>query len=500
MKTRIVKRVLVSLILATFLTVSTVGEVEHVSATVTGAAIASAAALGAGIIFLSYLAFTGARVEVPSGAEQTAYLTRIGERFSQSSSGSAVFNDIKSFLMKSSTPMLALPEYVFNWTSDIAQGIYNEFKSIDLLQDIFGWDKPLPTDGAQNGYDYGTFTNVPQNYQGGDIPSGWDVNWNTGARILWNTYANVTYAVNMQNQSGRMYRSLKNAQGLYKAQWSSDGVDWYDFTSDVNIAVIVTNAQGAVLRALAPSLFFNGEDYVMTFDSISGYSYPVSISGYREKPVLVDAMVVDAVTGEEEIPVAPPIGAVEHVIPQWYDIVDTIPDSAIVPYVELPSNNPNNYNPDDENKPWGLPLGLILEALERLSEGMIDIGVIGEIINTFKNGLSGDTTNEYNYYSDEGDTYNYYYSNTYYQNEYTYNYNYNITEESQNLPVNLNTLKQVTDNRMFYEIQKGTEKFGDTMSNYVAFWHNSDYTIVYITLGGILWICLCAFIGKWGGH
>ena len=495
-----IKYIICLLSLITFLTVSTVGKVERVNAAASAAAIAGAAALGAGAIFIAYLAFTGARAEIPLGADQNEYLTRVGNQFAQYPSGSKIYNDIKSFLLTAGTGALALPQYVFNWTTDKALDIYNDFKDTSILQDIFGWDKALPTDSPLNGYDYGHFSNVPQTYQGGDIPETWSFEWNSGPRIALSQYQNTMYACNTEYVNGRIYRNLHTTGDRYYAQFSTDGgATWYNLTGNayISMPVYVNNALWMFIYPVVT--YYNGSDYIATYTS-SRSQQTIAWAQNTPYPVLIDSPIYDDVVGEYE-ETETEEGETIHVIPQWYDIVSSTPtDYPIVPYVQLPSNNPNNYDPDENNHPWGIPLGNLLDTLENLGEGIIDASIIAQIIDAFKNSLSGDEYNEYNYYENEGDTYNYYYTNTYYQNEYNYNYNYNIKEQSEKLPVDLNSLRQVTDNRLFDEIKDGSDKFGDTISNYVAFWHNTDYTIVYVFLGGILWICLCAFIGKWGGH
>lgn len=474
MRNKLFTRIIITTLLVTLLTFN-VGRVIRVEAVATTAAIAGAALLGTGAIYLGYLALTGATVSIPSGtsADIQDYLRDVGRKVAYYGSGAVVYNKVYSFLRNHGIG--ALNDYVVTWSQSDLLDLYNDFKDIDLLQDISSF--VASTDYSQiatNGFDYQfSFSSISLVDNNGNslLANGYSILFPNGVNVV-EKFGNLASIIS--THSVGTFRNYHDSTGYYVQQFISDSWEFVDITFQTYVDQV--DSSNNHFRYYSPSLA--NDYYVRGTGGIIDYGYPLTY------PALPNEVIYDSELGED-LPMVIPSG--DLVPSPQYDNNDD--DNGrpypIVPYVQLP---------DGGN--WGFNLGdLISEIVNRAAQTITAIG-IGSLINQFMNSLGGDT-GDYIYYSDNDNNYYIYYSNVYQGDDYS-TYNINVSDQQEVIPVDLNTIKQYTDNQYLDVVRERVDAFSDTVGSFVAFWHNIDYEIVYAVFGSALIVLLGAFIGKWG--
>lgn len=457
------------------------GRATRVSAVGTSAAIAGTAFILTGAVYLSYVVLTQGEMVLPAAEEMHNWLGGIGKKVSQYPSGAAAYQDIYQGLLRD--PTANVIDGVWTWTQDRIKSFVNDFSDTRIISDILSYDELLDVVQPYNGFTYNLvflapapvvgYNQQPLALYGPLSPIGSNMMITEG----------VTGAATIQPiDISYELRNFKDLNGSYYIQYLSD-IGWVNYNQAIHYGY----------RGSSQYLFSSAEslDFAQYFAT---YSEPSVTYGAHDYPLLPYKPIYDAQTGEY-VEMDEPV-VVRNNLPSWVD-----PDNEnrpIVPWVPIPDIPtgvpvPPGYTGSPQ---WGFPLQDLLDLLEELARGLINIGAIGELINQFA-GQHGD--NYYLEYND-GDTYYYtYYQPTIFDNDTQYiTYNIDISEQEEVIPVDLNTISLYTKNEYLDAVKQSARHFGDAIGEYVAFWHNSDYTLTYTILGGFVLILIGAFIGKWG--
>lgn len=471
------------------------GRATRVSAVGTTAAIAGTAFILTGAVYLSYVALTQGEMVLPAAEDMHNWLGSIGRKVSQYPSGAAAYQDIYQGLLKD--PTANVIDGVWTWTEDRIKSFVNDFADTRIIDGIVQYDLEVDISALPlNGYNYAfTFENIPDVvHEAFSDNTTFEGLINRGFTITpysqWNF---VYYSPNVDHASlipiNINYADVRNFfdGSRYKVQ-AYNGSDWIDLNESSHLGYLAVHSGGSV-RYLNPNISYL--DYWGLSSTAQVYNVLSDTSTF---PQIGNAVIYNSVTGETTDLVVPE--TTEIVKPNWVD-----PDNnnrPIIPWVPIPDIPTGVPTPPDYTGPptWGFPLAELLDLLEELAEALINIDAIARLINEFA-GQHGD--NYYLEYNDGDTNYYTYYQPTVFDNDTEYvTYNIDISEDQDVIPVDLNTISLYTKNEYLDAVKQSARHFGDAIGEYVAFWHNSDYTLTYTILGGFVLILIGAFIGKWG--
>ena len=482
MKNKIFTRIIITTLLCAFLTFS-VGKVTRVSAVGTTAAIAGTAFLLTGAVYLSYVALTQGELVLPAANELHNYLGSIGRKVSQYPSGAAAYQDIYQGLLRD--PIANVIDGVWTWTQDRIKDFVNDFSDTRIISEITEYTanidvSVLPTNGFAYEFD---FVGVPEIVFDGtnfwnlsDLTMLWKY---TGTPVVYVSPANGLATILPSNYSGSVRNAYEN--GVYTPQKFVNGT-WQNITD-------LHYGYGK----------FDAVNYVNPDGSLNYYVYTTNQFGYSSAvslhyPLFANERIYD-VANDEYLPLVVP-EATQQRLPSWVD-----PDNdnrPIIPWVPIP-DIPSGVTPPSGyigQPQWGFPLANLLDLLEELAEGLINIDAIARLINEFA-GQHGD--NYYLEYNDGDTNYYTYYQPTIFDNDTEYvTYNINIAEQEEVIPVDLNTISLYTDNRYLDQIKQSAINGSSMLRDLAVFWHDVDPEVTYIVFGCCILILIGAFTGKLG--
>lgn len=493
MRNNIFTKIIITTLLVTFLTFN-VGRVTRVSAVGTVATVAGTALLATGVIYMSYLALTGAEVRLPVADDIELWLKDIGTKVVQYPSGAAAYQDMyEYYAMKD--PIANVIDGVWSWTQDRLKSFTNDFANTQLIQDIVSYEVELDVLPPALNYDYPfefTAQNRVLNVNGtiypdfsDYFPSSYTYDYPSGTRVILdgNSYFIMFNA--------RTTLTLRNAvrDGIFFVEYNNNGV-WTTLNS-LDLSIHADVVEYGIRYYLLPQL----PAYISTYpmDWFSSQSAQSTYLGTSIYPRLADEILYNYNTGETTEIVDRESTEVVNT-PQWND-----PDNdnrPIVPWVSIPDlpatiDVPSGYTGIDQ---WGFNLEDLLDNLSDLGESIFDLAVLKELINSFA-GLHGD---DYYLYYDNGDTNYYtYYQPTIYEGDYI-TYNYDISDQDEVMPVNLNEIHLYTDNRYLEQIKHSAIAGSSIVRDFAVFWHDVDPEITYIVLGCCILVLIGAFTGKLG--
>lgn len=481
LKKRSYRFVVVLLLLTTLLTFD-VGRVTKVDAAAIAIAVAGGALLATGAVYVGYLALTNGKVYMPygTGSNVQQYLTDLGRKAMEYGTFLGLYSKVYNFLSRNGVNTLY--DYDVTLSRDDLIDAYNSAKDINIIQEQAKFYVPADTPMSTNGfnYDYDVLYANEYVYAGGQfntLESLGGVLF-TGSRAIvqrWLTPDQSTYAYYTVFLEDGIYRNLYTVNNNYVVEKYVNGT----WTRNISLYY-------------GGSCTYNNRSYYLSvYPDNANFCYQLSntiptISVTNTYPILPDEVIHDEAT-DRDLPMVEVSPDHYQLNPNWNDDSDPEPQFPIVPYVQLPSQNN-----------WGFNLGDLLDKLEELGQNALTAGILGELINQFKNSLTGSPSyDEYSFYNN-GDTYYIdYYSNTY--NEFGDTvYNIDVSEQENIIPVDLNTIQRYTNNQYLTVIKERAETFGETFGELVAFWHNCDSEIIYAFLGASIIVLLGAFIGKWG--
>lgn len=470
------------------------GRATRVSAVGTTAAIAGTAFILTGAVYLSYIALTNGQVAMPLADDMHEWLGSIGRKVSQYPSGAEAYQDIYQGLLKD--PIANVIDGVWTWTQDRIKSFVNDFSDTRINQDIVSYTQQLPLVPPALPYNYNLTLKLPStiywygvNTIDQFIAQGWNIIDNNGLRFLYK-YGDTGYIINttLDGVYRNAYKPWASYGNYYFIQQYVNG-SWVDVNLSSTTVGNSIATRGGQTGYLIPA--FNGSydlilsDYNSAYDLGSVWSYPA----------LIDSPLYNYITGETTEVI--PQESTEVVrTPQWLD-----PDNEnrpIIPWVHIPDIPtgvpvPPNYTGPPQ---WGFPLAELLDLLEELAEGLMEIDAIARLINEFA-GQHGD--NYYLEYNDGDINYYTYYQPTIFDNDTEYvTYNIDVSEQQDIIPVDLNIISLYTHNNYLDEVKEAARSFGSAIGEYVAFWHNCDPVVTYTILGSFILILIGAFIGKWG--
>lgn len=468
------------------------GRVTRVSAVVTTAAIAGTAFILTGAVYISYVALTQGEMVLPAAEEMHNWLGSIGRKVSQYPSGAAAYQDIYQGLLRD--PTANVIDGVWTWTQDRIKSFANDFSDTRIISNIVGYHEYVDISQiATNGFTYSNQVTIPDLYyynssyytrsQLNNI--GLTVGTFPGKTIA-HTLNNNIYFINTELEGS--VRNLYKTNGKYIAQILVDGVWTQDFP---------TNSKwGNPVYAISDQSFFGTAIPLVSIDyyTLTRSVYSYSFTHERTYPIFPMEVIHDEASDRDLPMVIPESDRLQ--LPSWVD-----PDNnnrPVIPWLPIPDLPFDVPTPPGYTGPpqWGFPLQNLLDLLESLAEALLNIDVIARLINEFA-GQHGD--NYYLEYNDGDTNYYTYYQPTIFDNDTEYvTYNIDISEQEEVIPVDLNTISLYTKNEYLDAVKQSARNFGDAIGEYVAFWHNSDYTLTYTILGGFVLILIGAFIGKWG--
>lgn len=480
----------ICVILMTALLTFSVGRASRVYAIGTSvAAIAGTAFVATGLIYVSYLALTGASISVPRSADLYNWLDGIGHKVAQYPSGQAAYQEMYEYYAFNE-PVSNFIDGVWTWTEDKLKAFINDFCSVGIIGDIVG---SYQSTAPLADFDYSSIIiDLPSDIYIGGFDGPYTLN-----QLLSNGYSFI------YSQGYRFITTPTHYIQFWSSEYPVRNIRTrYGSSYVYSIQQFINNTWVTPSRipATVATVFRNG--------SFVGYLYGVNAtrlnidSGYAGFPIyqtdfpqLVDMEIYDSSTGEL-IPALDETQYLNH--PNWNNNDDdNMPIVPWVPIPELPSTvpTPSGYNGISQ---WGFNLDDLLDQLASLSNSLLTLGAIAELINDFA-GLHGD---QYYIEYNDGDT-NYF---TYYQPANTYNYddyyvtNYNIdvSDIDEHLPVDLNTISLYTNNTYVDTVKSSSQKGSTILRDFFVFWHDVDAEIVYVLFGCAIVTLVGAFIGKWG--
>lgn len=489
MRNKIFTKIIITTLLVTFLTFN-VGRVTRVSAVGTVATVAGTALLATGVIYMSYLALTGAQMRIPVANDIELWLKDIGTKVVQYPSGSATYKEMYEYY-SIHDPISNVIDGVWSWTEDKLKSFANDFADTRIIDNIVSYESSISTYWqAANGYEY-DLTVIPDYISGNSDTDTFEYYESIGF-----SFAAVTgpkYVVAMSDGTVSFsnlvndleVRNYLTSDNTYMAQYYN-GSAWVDLGNYTGSSYTITRDSNTYfLNVFAARPYW----YVM---ATSPVSYTVTSSIEYAYPFFPDELIYDSVN-DEYLPLVE-VSDTQNNLPSWID-----PDNdnrPVIPWVPIPDlptsiDVPSGYTGLDQ---WGFNLEDLLDNLSELGESIFDLAVLKELINSFA-GLHGD---DYYLYYDNGDT-NYftYYQPTIYEGDYI-TYNYDISEHEDVMPVNLNEIQLYTDNRYLEQIKESAVAGSSMLRDLAVFWHDVDPEITYIVLGCCILVLIGAFTGKLG--
>lgn len=484
----------------TLLTISA-SRVTRVSAVGTTIAASAAAALCAvGIVYCSYMALSGASVNIPPSDDVVDWLKDMGTKVVQFPSGRAAYEELYPELIGiGDEPLTSMLDRAWTWTTDKLKSWANDFSSTDVIENIatFEYTRDV-SDIPLNGFNYTmTLENVPEvimNYNGTFstfaqyISEGKTFVVPPSAKAIIEVQGHYVYtdawydgATDLRNYFDGTYYGL---QQYINGSWSRK------YTFQYGLDIQISGEHNSYAIPLNPNYYAR---------DTSRYTYYIGNLTY---PILPDSVIYDATTDTVSELVIPDTQVVVR-NPQYPTLPPDDDNKPVIPYLKLPFD-PNWIDPIT-NLPtgggnWGLNLRDLLDVLEDLSGTLMEIGAIGELINQFKNLLSGQDGDEYYIYYDDSEhdeTFYQYYTITNYNGD-VYQYDIDVSDADEHLPVDLNTIQSYTNNRYLDEVKRSAIAGSSIIRDLVVFWYDVNPMIVYIFFGSCIAIIVAAFIGKWG--
>ena len=484
-------RIIIVALLTALLTFN-VGRVQSVKAVGTTIAAAAGATLCAvGIAYYSYLMLTGAQVRIPSTSQAIQdWLTETGRKVVQYPSGRAAYEELYPRMLRDPLASLIhdfLDSEVWTWTAEKIKLWANDFSSTDVAGALAAYTVATTEDlYPTNGFSYTITADFPDEiytnwYRGtieGFVQNVGQFYVDTANTVYYDYgFGRALIAHTDINQTVRNLRIIDNDQYKYVPQYL-DGNIWRSYSS-------ISWRTGYIKVGdyyYDVCLFSNGDIWRWQQNS----RFTIYGSDQRgivlTSPLFPQAVIHDQTT-DTDLPVVPiPTDLVEQ-RPQWPILQD--PDDEhlpVIPYYQTPWD-PNWIDPVTGNQGggnWGFGLDDLLDLLEQLAEGLIDIGILKELINDFARD-SGDTY--YISYDDSvtGDTYYQYntITNITYGDDIVYQYNIDVSHVEEELPVDLNTIQKYTSNRYLDTIKQSASGIGSVIGEWFAFWHNVDAEIAH---------------------
>lgn len=491
-KKTFIKTICITL-MVTFLTLS-VGKVTRVSAMGATIAAASAAALlSVGIVYCSYMALTGAAVHVPDTVEHIEeWLKDMGSKVVQYPSGRAAYEELYPDLLSiGDEPLSSLLDHAWTWTSDKLKAWCNDFSNTDTIIEIGSYTATRDiTYLTTNGFAYSNLTHPPfvtdDGYTFIDLV-------NQGYTIT--PFGDVTIAIgtsdgrtlyDVSSLEASKWRNLLKTNGLYYMQELVNG-EWVQRSPFFYLGY--SAVKNNVNRMLYPNYnYYNLIGASETYINDIGWTYPK----------FVNLPIHDEAT-DTDLPLVIPDSLVTYK-PQYPSLPPEHDNKPIIPYIQLPFDpnwiDPNTGLPGGGD--WGFKLADLLDKIESLAELLLELGAIADLINEFKNLLSGTQEDNYYIYFNEGDDYYYqYYTITNYGDN-IYNYNIDVSDVDEHLPVDLNSVSTYTHNRYIDTVKQSAQNGSSLLRDFAVFWHDVDPQITYVVFGCAITLLLAAFIGKWG--
>ena len=397
-------RIIIVALLTTLLTFN-VGRVQSVKAVGTTIAAAAGATLCAvGIAYYSYLMLTGAQVRIPSTSQAIQdWLTETGRKVVQYPSGRAAYEELYPRMLRDPSASLIhdfLDSEVWTWTTDKIKLWANDFSSTDVAGALSAYYTAVDAEHfATNGFTYPAYTPLPDTIYTTTLTGGLDFNgtisqfvsqvsplYMESGRPLFIDLGSDRYMFQNANITWEHVRNVLRSDGKYGAQYNINGY-WENIPPhvfNVRIGFYVYNdvaygfmpfSNGNIWRLQSYWLTFQGSQLVFTY------------------PVFPTEVIYDEVNQVDLPMVEIPDNALVEQRPQWPILQD--PDDEhlpVIPYYQTPWDpnwiDPVTGNPGGGN--WGFGLDDLLDLLEQLAEGLIDIGILKELINDFAED-SGDT-------------------------------------------------------------------------------------------------------------
>lgn len=490
-KNKTLKRCTVAILIAVLLTF-TVNKTVSVSAFAITGSVVAASLLATGAVYLGYIALTGAEIQLPRENVRD-YVSNIGNKIAQYGTGAGIYTTIYNKIFNHGIENYE--DIDIDLDEKTLLGLYNTNKDIAQIQHSLSFTQSNISDNdITTNFEYPFIIDItPSNVRttGNQYISLQELtstvtftNWNNKVPAISHV---GTHYVNWYITTNTHYNYMRNVlyiNNSYGIQVSQDNKTWNDLT----YAYRAFQGNGAVLNLATRD--GNVDLSYNAYNSVSSQYMQETYPILTNAPIYIQSTgeIIETVQGENGVYVNNPQWPNNH----EHDNNDN--KYPLVPYVQLPTSDPSTYVPSK----WGINVGTLLDKLDELADSMITAGTIGEIINAFKDSLGGtDVYNNYVYYENDGIDYYYYYNNTFQDND-TYNNNTDIQGNEYLMPVDLNTLSTVTNNEYINTIKNTAADISQTVGDYVAFWHNVDYQIVYILLGGALFLLVCALIGKMG--
>lgn len=462
----------VAILLCTTLLTFSVGRVTRVKAVVTEAAIVTGVAIIVGTAFLGYLALSGATVRYDNIDTLNDYVADVGNWVMEYGSGVGLTRLIAQASDWVGRQALNALDFTVEYTSELISDFYNSFNNKDIISKIAVEVPPsilIPT--LSYPYPSAQYTNLdltPPTRTGFDfvyeIMSGYSL-----------------YLIASPTTSNSL-------SGFYPYQLPYDNLVNYQISGSSTFYIgtlignHITNINPRNLRGSGPYVGYqNG--VITNYSNWSAYSmlaWSSLASIYTSYanlvfPFLANKPLYLVDSNNDIIAVNGSVATTSSTSVSYPNNgSDDYDRNPIIPFVPFPNSptNPNGF--------WG---SLIRDILDAIEDGL-DIAILSELLNAFAAENGGDSI----LYDD--DIINYYYS---------YDIKNNITQRSEELPIDLNEISLYTDNRYLTTLTDSVDSVSDVIHDYVGFWYDVDPTVVIVILGSAILSVVSLLLHKMGG-
>lgn len=468
----------VAILLCTTLLTFSVGRVTRVKAVVTEAAIATGVAIIVGTAFLGYLALSGATVRYENMDTLNDYVGDVGRWVMQHGSGVGLTRLISQASDWVGRQALSALDFTVEYTKDLISDFYNSFNNINRIRD--GISVTIPPSLTRPTLDFPyPAVSYPTDYTIYLPSSSYEYVYEVLDGFELYLVADGTFSTPESFSLYQLpYHNLVN--------YIASGSTYY------HIGILVGNTIQSINTTIKGSTPF-----VIYQNGIhTGYTGYITTGGLvRPWGQFYDSLVRIPTATSTSFPILAnrPLyltDANNNIITKPNDIV--VPDSSsvsfpnhgggndddnrnpIIPFVPFPNSptNPNGF--------WG---SLVDDILDAVGDGL-DLAILSELLNAFADRNGGDSI----LYDD--DVINYFYQ---------YDIKNNITQQSEEIPIDLNEISLYTDNRYLTTLTDSVDSVSGVIHDYVGFWYDVDPTVVIVILGSAVLSVVSLLLHKMGG-